>query len=210
MSLVRVREHVNPLAIKYQTPSSVPDWSLIYPDFSQPLHLDIGCARGKFLLDMAGQQPDWNFLGLEIREPLVIQANEYRDEAELRNLHYLFCNANNSLRPLLGALPEGMLQRVSIQFPDPWFKKRHQKRRVVQEPLVRDLADLMPVGSQLFIQSDVLPVAAEMRDRFQAAPEFRLTSPDWLAVNPMPVPTERELSTLQYGEPVYRLLFDRR
>ncbi len=209
MSLVRVREHVNPLAIKYQTPSSVPDWSLIYPDFSKPLHLDIGCARGKFLLDMAGQSSDWNFLGLEIREPLVIQANEYRDEAELRNLHYLFCNANNSLRPLLGAIPEGMLQRVSIQFPDPWFKKRHQKRRVVQEPLVRDLADLMPVGAQLFIQSDVLPVAEQMRDRFQAAPEFRLTSPDWLAVNPMPVPTERELSTLQYGEPVYRLLFDR-
>lgn len=210
MSLVRVREHVNPLSGKYQTPKEAPNWDGVYGDFSRPLHLDIGCARGKFLLDMADRFPDWNFLGLEIREPLVIQANEFRDEANLRNLHFLFCNANNSLRPLLESLPSGILQRVSIQFPDPWFKKRHQKRRVVQPPLVRDLADFMPSGSELFIQSDVLEVATEMRDRFQAAPEFAIISPDWIEPNPMPIPTERELSTLKYNDPVYRSLFHKR
>ncbi|NJM47934.1 MAG: tRNA (guanosine(46)-N7)-methyltransferase TrmB [Alkalinema sp. RU_4_3] len=210
MALARVREHVNPLSGKYKTPSTAPDWEGVYADFSKPLHLDIGCARGKFLMEMADRFPDWNYLGLEIREPLVIQANEYRDEMNLGNLHFLFCNANNSLRPLLESLPAEILKRVSIQFPDPWFKKRHQKRRVVQPPLVRDLADLMPSGSELFIQSDVLDVAVEMRDRFQAAPEFAITSPAWLDPNPMPIPTERELATLKYNDPVYRSLFHKR
>ncbi len=210
MSLVRVREHVNPLSGKYKTPSQAPNWDGVYADFSRPLHIDIGCARGKFLMEMADRFPDWNYLGLEIRETLVIQANEYCDESNLRNLHFLFCNANNSLRPLLESLPVGILKRVSIQFPDPWFKKRHQKRRVVQPPLVRDLADLMPSGSELFIQSDVLDVATEMRDRFQSAPEFAITSPDWIDPNPMPIPTERELATLKYNDPVYRSLFQKR
>lgn len=63
MPIVRVRQHVNPLSLKYQTPPAVPLWEQVYANLSQPLHLDIGCARGQFLLAMAQQQPDWNFWG---------------------------------------------------------------------------------------------------------------------------------------------------
>jgi tRNA (guanine-N7-)-methyltransferase len=209
MALVRVREHVNPLAKRYQAPSAVPPWENIYADFSRPLHLDIGCARGVFAQQMAQRRPDWNFLGLEIREPLVHQANEWRDEQGLRNLHYFFCNANNTIAPLLQSLPTGILQCVSIQFPDPWFKRKHQKRRVVQPELVVDLATYMPIGAMLFIQSDVFEVAAEMRDRFAENPHFQARSSDWLPENPMPIASERELGTLKHNDPVYRMLFDR-
>lgn len=210
MSLVRVREHVNPLARRYQTPAAVPNWSEIYATLSQPLHLDIGCAKGRFVQKMAQITPDWNFLGLEIRELLVTQGNEWRDEQGLRNLHFLFCNANNTLRPLLASLPAGILQRVTIQFPDPWFKKKHHKRRVVQPALVQDLADYLPQGAIVFIQSDVLEVAEEMRTHFAANLAFELESPDWLETNPMPVPTERELATLRDGDPVYRTVLRHR
>jgi tRNA (guanine-N7-)-methyltransferase len=209
LAIVRVREHVNPLSRKYQVAATPPDWQTIYADISHPLHLDIGCGKGKFLLDMAEQQPDWNFLGLEIREPLVDQANEWRTEQGLPNLHYLFCNANNSLRPLLTSLPAGILQRVTIQFPDPWFKKRHQKRRVVQPALVADLAEFLMPGGLLFIQSDVEEVAVEMRDRFDEHPAFSRHSEPWLADNPLPVPTERELLVLSFHDPVYRVLYQR-
>jgi tRNA (guanine-N7-)-methyltransferase len=209
MPIVRVREHVNPLAHRYRTPAEIPAWEEIYADFSRPLHLDIGCAEGKFDLQMAQVEPNWNFLALEIREPLAIQANQWRDEADLKNLHFFFCNANNTLKWLLESLPAGILQRVSIQFPDPWFKRKHHKRRVVQPELVTDLATYMPSGSVLFMQSDVLAVATEMRDRFSANPAFVPQSTDWLAENPLPVPTERELATLKYNDPVYRMLFDR-
>lgn len=209
MAIVRVREHVNPLSRRYQVAATPPDWHTVYADVRHPLHLDIGCGKGKFLLDMAQQQPDWNFLGLEIREPLVDQANEWRTEQGLTNLHYVFCNANNSLRPLLASLPTGILQRVTIQFPDPWFKKRHQKRRVVQPALVTDLAEFLAPGGMLFIQSDVEEVAVEMRDRFDENPAFTRHPEPWLAENPLPVPTERELLVLSFHDPVYRVLYRR-
>ncbi|NJN31923.1 MAG: tRNA (guanosine(46)-N7)-methyltransferase TrmB [Synechococcales cyanobacterium RM1_1_8] len=205
----RVRQHVNPFAIKYQTPVAPPDWSQVFDDPTRPLHLDIGCARGQFLQGSAPIAPDWNFLGLEIRQPLVEAALKQRDEMGLGNLHFIFCNINNSLAPLLGSLPAGVLQRVSIQFPDPWFKKRHQKRRVTQPELVQQLADGLPVGGTVFLQSDVLEVEVEMCDRFSAHPNFQRRGAGWLAENPMAVPTERERVTQAKGEPVYRALFER-
>lgn len=205
MAVVRVREHVNPLSQKYQIPAPPPDWSKVYAQ-PQPLHVDLGSGRGRFLLKMAQVQPDWNFLGLEIREPLVVQANTWRDKLGLTNLHYLFCNANNSLRLLLA--PQSV-QGVSIQFPDPWFKRRHQKRRVVQPELVTDLAVCLRVGGYLFIQSDIEAVAIEMRDRFEAHAGFanQVGRGGWITNNPMPVPSERECSTLEQDLPVYRALF---
>jgi tRNA (guanine-N7-)-methyltransferase len=209
LSLVRVREHVNPLSRKYQVAATPPNWQAIYANPYQPLHLDIGCGRGMFLLQMAQLQGDRNFLGLEIREPIVDQANEGLQDYELTNLHYLFCNANNSLRPLLASLPVGVVQFVTIQFPDPWFKRRHQKRRVVQPDLVAVLADFLPAGGGVFVQSDIEEVAVEMRDRFAEHPAFILQPPDWLPTNPLPIPTEREASTLAHGDPVYRAMFAR-
>ncbi|MCL6433005.1 MAG: tRNA (guanosine(46)-N7)-methyltransferase TrmB [Leptolyngbyaceae cyanobacterium HOT.MB2.61] len=209
MSVVRVREHVNPLSKKYQTPASPPDWQKIYALPNQPLHLDIGCGKGRFLLEMAQRQPEWNFLGLEIREPLVDQANQWRNDLGLVNLYYLFCNANNSLRPILNSLPAGILRRVTIQFPDPWFKRKHQKRRLVQPELINDLASALPSGGVVFLQSDVEEVAVEMGDRFSENPAFTRQPDHWLPENPMPIPTERELSTLKRGEPVYRMLLVR-
>ncbi len=208
MSPVRVRQHVNPLASKFQTPAASPEWQKIYIQQNLPLHLDIGCARGRFVLKMAQVEPNWNFLGLEIREPLVVEANRIRDEMELTNLHYLFANVNNSLVSLLSTLPVGSLQKVTIQFPDPWFKNRHAKRRVVQPELVTELAKYLTVGGIVFLQSDIEFVAVEMCDRFDEHPAFeKLGTTTWLAENPLPVPTEREIATQNKGEPVYRALF---
>ena len=209
MAIVRVREHVNPLARKYQTPIAPPNWENVFADPTLPLHLDIGCGRGRFVFEMARLEPSWNFLGLEIREPLVDQALEWRDEAELRNLHYLFCNVSNSLRPILASLPSKSLSRVSIQFPDPWFKRKHQKRRVVQSEMVATISEFLIPGGTVFLQSDVLPVEQEMVRRFAQNPTFDRTSPDWLPENPLPVQTERELLVLSYGDPVYRAVFTR-
>ena len=208
MAVVRVRQHVNPLNQKYQTPASPLDWQKIYTKPNQPLHLDIGCARGQFLLQMSQVETNWNFLGLEIREPLVVEANKLRSPLGLTNLYYLFCNVNNSLKSLLSSLPTGTLQRVTIQFPDPWFKNRHAKRRVVQPELVAELAKYLAVGGIVFLQSDMEFVAVEMRDRFAAHPAFQKVGVgEWLTENPLKVPTEREISTLKKNDPVYRALF---
>lgn len=205
---IRIRQHVNPLSRKFQQPIEVPDWSRIYTP--NPWHLDIGCARGEFLLSMAQLHPEINFLGIEIREPLVIAANDARDEMGLTNLHYIFGNMNSSADTLLRSLPNNALKTISIQFPDPWFKKRHNKRRVVQPKLVNILVDYLAESGEVFLQSDIEEVAVEMRDRF--ADNFLLTqqhSSTWLEENPLSVPTERELYVQQKNLPVYRVLFQK-
>ena len=204
----RIRQHVNPLSRKFQQPLEIPNWHQIYLQCDRPIHLDIGCARGKFLWQMAQLQPDINFLGIEIRQPLVIAANQQRDELGLTNLHYLFGNMNSSASILLESLPKKSLNFITIQFPDPWFKKKHHKRRVVQSELVNILVDYLINDGTIFLQSDIKEVAVEMRDRFAA--NSLLTqqhSETWLATNPLPVATERELYVLADNLPVYRVLF---
>ncbi len=209
MARVRVRQHVNPLARQYQVPVEPPDWEKVYSQVNQPLHIDIGCGRGRFLWSLAQIEPHWNFLGLEIREPLVIEANTWRNQKELWNLHYLFCNVNNSLKPILSSFPSGFLKRVSIQFPDPWFKKKHQRRRTVQPELVEEIAAYLVPGGEVFLQSDVKEVEEEMCAYFSNHAGFHRLGEDWLPENPLPLPTERERSTLSQDKPVYRALFER-
>jgi tRNA (guanine-N7-)-methyltransferase len=207
---IRIRQHVNPLARKFQSPIAIPNWQDVYQKCDRLLHLDIGCARGRFLLALAQQNPEINYLGIEIRRQLVDLANQERDQLGLTNLHYLFGNINSSAKILLESLPDKQLKTISVQFPDPWFKKKHNKRRVVQPDLVKLLVDYLEAGGEVFLQSDIKEVAVEMRDRFAA--NVSLTqqhSQEWLETNPFSLPTERELYVLEQDLPVYRVLFQK-
>ena len=206
MTKLRLRQHVNPLRDRYKIPITLPDWKEIYPNYHQPLHLDIGCARGEFLLQMAQLQPEVNFLGVEIRQPLVVEANKEKTALGLTNLHYLFCNINVIAEELLKSLPS--LNYITIQFPDPWFKRKHMKRRVVQPELVKILVDYLVDAGTIFLQSDIQDVALEMRDRFTKNTFLIQQHQEaWLETNPFPVPTERELYVIEDGKSVYRVLF---
>ena len=77
-----MRQHVNPLSRFFQIEKELPAPNELFENIDLPIHLDIGCARGKFLLQMASTHKDWNFLGMEIREPLVIAAEKERINAE--------------------------------------------------------------------------------------------------------------------------------
>src|SRR5689334_2056865 len=107
MGRVRVHQHVNPLSPYYRQSPQPIDIEGVFADPEKPLLLDIGCARGRFLLRMAEAEPSWNYLGVEIREPLVEEANRLAAEAELTNLHYAFCNAMLWLQRLLEGIPAG-------------------------------------------------------------------------------------------------------
>lgn len=207
-----MRQHVNPLSRFFQQPRPLPTPAELFPRPEQPLHLDIGCARGRFLLALAKQEPSSNHLGVEIRLTLVEAAETERLALGLDNLHFLFCNANISLQDWLGCLPAGLLERVSIQFPDPWFKQKHHKRRVLQPALVQALAGALAPGKELFIQSDVLDVITPMVQLIEACGCFERPGEDrrpWRATNPLPLPSEREAYVMARGLPVYRVLYRR-
>ncbi len=208
----RVRQHVNPLSSFFQRPLLLPGPEELFFDSNLPIHLDIGCARGMFLLQFAEIEKNWNFLGVDIRSSLVEKAELDRNNLHLENLKFLFCNANVSLESWLKGLKEGQLQRVSIQFPDPWFKKRHEKRRVLTPIFLHALAKALVPGSQLFIQSDVLPLINSMvqivllSKYFDAFGMNKLGS---LEDNPYHISSEREDYAINNGLPVYRYLFIR-
>lgn len=206
MPRVRVHQHVNPLAPFYgQAPKPI-DLDAVFADASRPLHLDIGCARGRFLLRMGDAEPGWNFLGVEIREPLVDEANRLAAEAGLTNLYYAFCNAMLWLDRLIGNIPDDRMQMVTIQFPDPWFKKKHAKRRMVNAELVETVVDKLAVNGEILIQTDIEFLAEEMHELFTA--DTRLTE-RLCDRNPFSVKTERELAVEVKQAPVYRYLFEK-
>lgn len=206
MPRVRVHQHVNPLSPYYRQEPAAIDPDKVFADASLPLHLDIGCARGRFIMRMAEAEPGWNFLGVEIREPLVIEANEIAAENGLENLHYEFCNAMIWLGRLLADLPAGLLQRVTIQFPDPWFKKKHAKRRMVNAPLVETVVSHLSAGGSIFVQTDIEFLADEMLSLFRGAGGLEEIM---IEKNPFPVKTEREKAVEDKLLPVFRSMFQK-
>ena len=176
----------------------------IFADSRLPLHLDIGSARGRFLLKMAEIFPEKNFLGVEIREPLVEEANRLAQEKNRTNLYYEFNNATYSLDLLLEKLPADILQTVTIQFPDPWYKKKHAKRRMVNENLVETVVGHLKNLGEIFIQTDVDFLADEMFEIFRANKSLREVE---LTENPFSVKTEREMAVEERELPIYRRKF---
>jgi tRNA (guanine-N7-)-methyltransferase len=204
MGRVRVHQHVNPLSPYYRQSPEPIDIAAVFADPEKPLLLDIGCARGRFLLRMAEAQPDWNYLGVEIREPLVEEANRLASEANLANLGYAFCNAMLWLDRLLDGIPPGVLQAVTIQFPDPWFKKKHAKRRMVNKEMVDTIAKHLAPAGRVFVQTDIEFLADEMFELFRADQRFAESSID---ENPFPLKTEREKAVEDKELSVYRSEF---
>lgn len=206
MPRVRIHQHVNPLAPYYTQPVEPIEIGAVFTDPSLPVHLDIGCARGRFILKMAEIETAWNFLGVEIREPLVDEANRLAREAGLTNLHYRFCNAMLMLDDLLAKLPVGILQMVTIQFPDPWFKKKHAKRRMVNKELVDAVVSKLAVDGRIFVQTDIDFLAEEMFTLFRANENLKELEAH---SNPFPVLTEREKAVEDKQLPVFRSMFEK-
>ncbi|XP_021735573.1 uncharacterized protein LOC110702195 [Chenopodium quinoa] len=216
---IRVRQHVNPLSTALSVPAEVPDWNDVFKDSSLPLMVDIGCGSGRFLLWLAKRNiGSNNYLGLEIRKKLVKRSNFWAKELSLSNTHFMFANATTSFQQLASSYP-GPLVLVSILCPDPHFKKRHHKRRVLQKPLVDSILDNLTSGGQVFVQSDVHEVAVDMRNQFDSVPDmlhidvidpnFGCDPDGWLLNNPMGIRTEREIHAELEGAKVYRRMYQK-
>ena len=207
-----MRQHVNPLSNFFQLPLSLPRKPILFKNSHYPIHLDIGSAKGEFLIELAIKHPNWNFLGLEIREQLVSSSERKRKQLGLQNLRFLYCNVNISLDEWLTDLDRDQLKRVSIQFPDPWFKRKHLKRRVLKENLLSSIARSMSENGELFIQTDILKLIEYMTNIIDNNKYFErklVNGFKYFEKNPYEVYTDRELFVLKKDLPIYRAMYIR-
>jgi len=150
-----MRQHVNPLSKNFNEIERIPSLIEMFGDSKLNLHLDIGCASGGFLFDLALINTSWNYLGIEIREKLVKNAKLKMIEREFKNLYFVFGNANNVLNDVQSKFIIKNLKSLSFNFPDPWFKKRHYKRRLIQPEFINILSNSLQKGALIFIKTDV-------------------------------------------------------
>ena len=150
-----MRQHVNPLSKVFNNVEPLPPLKDIFNDYNKPLHLDIGCGSGSFLINLANHNKNWNYIGLEIREKLVNQSKLKLKDESIDNLFFAFGNAEYLIADCIGKYPAGIVSSVSFNFPDPWFKKKHHKRRIIQPQLIQRISHLMVNGGYISIKSDV-------------------------------------------------------
>ena len=150
-----MRQHVNPLSKVFKDIEPIPHLKDIFNDHTKPLHLDIGCGSGNFLINLAKHNKNWNYIGLEIREKLVNKSKLKLKDESIDNLFFAFGNAEYLIEDCIGKFPADIVSSISFNFPDPWFKKKHHKRRIIKPILIHKISQLMSKGGYISIKSDV-------------------------------------------------------
>ena len=203
MKRQRFRRHANPFSMPKAI--TVPDWQSIY-ERRAPMALDVGFGQGEFTLALAQKNPQWNVLGLEIREHLVENLLASAQDAKCTNLHALVANANIHLETLI---PNHALEFVSINFPDPWFKRRHHKRRVLSKTWLKTLLKKLRPGAQIHVVSDYEPLGKTMFEVLDAHPVLENLSGkgNLSAHSTTDIQTAEEQKHLERSEPIYRMHF---
>jgi len=206
-----MRQHVNPLSKNFKEIEKIPSLVEMFGNSKLNLHLDIGCASGEFLFDLALFNDSWNYLGIEIREKLVKNAKLKVREKEIKNLYFLFGNAFNILNDVQNELIIRNLKSISFYFPDPWFKKRHYKRRVIQPEFINILSNSLQIGSLIFIKTDVkdlfdyMNCTIESNFNFQKIDQKDIYYSD--IFNPNKVKTNREKNVINEGLDIFERIY---
>jgi len=111
---------------------------------SAPLVIEVGFGMGDSLLEMACNEPDKNFIGIEVHPPGVGRLINEAHKRELKNLKVYMADANDVLSDCIS---EACADRFQLYFPDPWHKKKHTKRRIVQDPFIAAVHRILkPLG----------------------------------------------------------------
>lgn len=197
---MRIRQHVNPLGLHYE------QFKGVRPPFEpgRPLEVEIGCAEAQFLFERATNDPSRTYVGLEIRDELVDHVNRLARERGAP-VHAVFCQAQLHMAEIFGDVKAA---RVYVNFPDPWFKRKHHARRMVDATLAEGISRLLAPGGELFVQTDVWDIALDALASFE--PRFENVAGEWTfwkEGNPYGVRSWREQNAEETGLTIWRLWY---
>ncbi|VTU26692.1 tRNA (guanine-N(7)-)-methyltransferase [Variovorax sp. RA8] len=171
-----------------------------------PTVLEIGFGMGEATAHIAALKPETNFLCCEVHEPGVGALLKRIGEQQLANIR--IC-AHDAVDVLDHMLVPGTLAGVHVFFPDPWHKKRHNKRRLIQSPLVRKLAERLAPGGYLHCATDWQPYAEQMLEVLSQEPLLRNTAAAYAPKPDYRPLTKFENRGLKLGHGVWDLVFTR-
>jgi len=171
-----------------------------------PLEVEVGSGKGLFLRGAAAARPEVDFLGIEIGQKYARFAAAALAKRGLGNAVAIHGDA---LRLFAQVLPDESVAAVHVYFPDPWWKKRHKKRRVLCEPFVRDVERVLAPGGQLHFWTDVEEYFQTTLALLAAVTRLEgpVAVPETEAQHDMDYRTHFERRTRQHGQRVYRSLF---
>jgi tRNA (guanine-N7-)-methyltransferase len=151
---MRIRQHVNPLKSNFFQIAVEP------PELPAGVQVEVelGSAEAHFLMTRATEDADRFYVGIEIRRDHVALANAACERQRLKQVRSVFANMSVDLPRLF---PAGRVSRFFLNFPDPWWKARQQKRRVMSAELVAELFDLLAERGEIYVATDVFDIALD-------------------------------------------------
>ncbi|RMD71852.1 MAG: tRNA (guanosine(46)-N7)-methyltransferase TrmB [Gammaproteobacteria bacterium] len=169
-------------------------------------HLEIGFGRGEALLAMARAHPENDYLGVDVYSPGAGHLLRQLHEQGIGNVRVLLMDAVE----VLAWLPEASLAGVYLFFPDPWPKRRHHKRRLVQPPFVEQVASRLEPSGRFLLATDWKDYAHHMLAVMEASPHFRNLAGKGFARRPALRPLTRfERRGRALGHEVWDLAYER-
>ncbi|TWT92269.1 tRNA (guanine(46)-N(7))-methyltransferase TrmB [Neorhodopirellula pilleata] len=195
----------------------------------RPLEIEVGSGKGLFLQTESQRRPEHNFFGIEIAQKYAAHAAARFARRELSNAMMLAGDATplfapfhaESMQPTLHPRPtdgppriaDGSLEAVHVYFPDPWWKKRHRKRRVLSEANIRQFSRTLRVGGRMHFWTDVLDYFELTVELIaEIAPELGVPLPETQrdSNHDLDYHTHFERRSRKFGIPVYRVYYRKR
>jgi tRNA (guanine-N7-)-methyltransferase len=177
------------------------------------IHLEIGMGKGRFLMELAADNPKINYIGIEKYSSVLLRAIQKMEQLEtpLPNLVFIRMDAEN----ITDVFSKGEIAKIYLNFSDPWPKARHDKRRLTHHRFLQIYADLLPVEGLIEFKTDNEALFDFSIEEIEAFPDFDLikTTRDLHHdddMNPGNVMTEYEAKFSALGNPIYKLIAKRR
>jgi tRNA (guanine-N7-)-methyltransferase len=185
---------------------SPPKWDIAFGR-EAPLEVDLGCGRGQYALERAVCCPAVNMVALDSRRKWITALRTLCHTRGIANLRAIRCDVSEDLPVLFAA---SSVNAFTIHHPDPWWKKRHRKRRLIHAAFVELLQCLLKPGGFVFIQSDVPDLIAENQVVFEENHSFQVVDGDLVKREWMHgIMSHREARCLKQGIPIQRIAYVR-
>jgi len=197
-------EELQPYLLETPSTPGLLAWPEVFGN-AHPVEVEVGCGKGLFLLGASQACPHVNFLGIEIVRKYQLFTATRMAKRGLRNVRMACADARSFLTQFVGP---GSVQAVHVYFPDPWWKKRHLKRRVFQPDFAAQCERILAPGGRLFVVTDVAEYFQIMQETVRLHTQLVLEPPpDQEAVREGEYLTNFERKFRLEGRPIHRAVY---